>query len=139
MLEKYFFEGFEVLSSSFREINIGEEGFITVNTDDPEVSYEPVEEEDEQSFRISMLIDAKIRAYSGPKRDDPEESDLAFESNAVFKTFFYLRDADEFDEDFIQNNLWYFERFNVIALKLVTENILRHTSLNYLPIPWISG
>ena len=47
MLEKYFFEGFEVLSSSFREINIGEEGFITVNTDDPEVSYEPVEEEDE--------------------------------------------------------------------------------------------
>lgn len=73
MLEKYFFEGFEVLSSSFREINIGEEGFITVNTDDPEVSYEPVEEEDEQSFRISMLIDAKIRAYSGPKRDDQKK------------------------------------------------------------------
>ncbi|MET5490557.1 hypothetical protein [Klebsiella variicola] len=137
MLEKYYFDGFEVLSSSFREINIGEEGFITVNTEDPEVSYEPVE--DEHCFRISMLIDAKIRAYSGPKRDDPEEDDLAFESNAVFKTFFYLRGADTFDEEFIQSNLWYFERFNVIALKLVTENILRHTSLSDLPIPWISG
>lgn len=137
MLEKFYFEGFEVISSSFKEINIGEEGFITVNTQDPEVSYE--KNDDSNSFKISMLIEANIRAFSGPRRDDPDESDLAFESNAVFTTFFSLNDSDTFDEQFVQDNLWYFERFNAIALKLVTENILRYTSLSYLPIPWIAG
>ena len=129
MLENFYFEGFEVIYSSFKEINIGEE--------DPEVSYEKVD--DSNSFKISMLIEAKVRAFSGPRREDPDESDLAFESNAVFTTFFSLSDADAFDEQFVQDNLWYFERFNAIALKLVTENILKHTSLSYLPIPWIAG
>lgn len=94
MLENFYFEGFEVISSSFKEINIGEEGFITVNTQDPEVSYEKVD--DSNSFKISMLIEAKVRAFSGPRREDPDESDLAFESNAVFTTFFFLKRCGRF-------------------------------------------
>lgn len=134
MLEKFHFDGFEILSSSFNEVNIGEQGFITVNTKDPEVTCS--KDEEDNVYRITMLINTDINAYSGPRTDDPLEEDLAFSANAVFTTFFMYDGTDDFDESLVQENLWFFEKFNYIALKLLTENILRHTSLSYLPIPW---
>jgi len=134
MLEKFHFEGFEILSSSFNEISIGEQGFITVNTKDPEVTYS--KDEEDNVYRITMFIETDINAYSGPRTDEPQEEDLAFNASAAFTTFFIYDGIDGFEESLVQDNLWFFEKFNYIALKLLTENILRHTSLSYLPIPW---
>lgn len=134
MLEKYNFEGFEVVSSSFTEKNIGEQGFIIVETKDPTISY--ALDEEENAYRITMEIETSISAFSGPRRDDPAEEDLAFRASANFTTFFLYDGKEDFEESEVSDNLWFFEKFNTIALHLVTENILSHTSLSYLPIPW---
>ncbi|TCB98135.1 hypothetical protein E0L21_22460 [Kosakonia quasisacchari] len=137
MLEKIKYKGFEISSSQFVEHKDSEGGRFKLLVSDGQFA-SGYDEEDKKSW-AQMVLEASIKGYTDEALDNPDEPDengLAFEANVKIDVFYDIEGDEPISEEFYTSNLWFFENFTSITLKLAFETILERTPMRTIKLPW---
>ncbi|HAT4981060.1 TPA: hypothetical protein I9744_004274, partial [Serratia marcescens] len=126
MLDKVKFKGFEIASSQFQEHEDAEGGKYRVSFDGYGITSEKNEEDGECWIQIE--VKPKIQGFNGAV--DPEKSTPVFEVDLTIVLIFDYLSDDPLKEEYITENIWFFENFIAISTKLAVESTLNHTTLN---------
>lgn len=132
MLEKIRFKGFDVTSSQFKEHEDSDGGKYKVSFEGYGVNTEKNDEGGDCWIQIE--VKPTIQGYN--ESADPKITTPVFEAELTIVLFFdYLAD-EPLSEDYITENIWFFENFITISTKLAVESTLSHTALNTIKLPW---
>ncbi|MEZ2829067.1 hypothetical protein [Serratia liquefaciens] len=131
MLEKVRFKGFETASSQFKEHEDAEGGKYRVSFEGYGVTSE--KDEEEGTCWIQIEVKPTIQGFS---ESDPENKEPVFEVDLTIVLFFDYLSDEPLGEEYITENIWFFENFITISTKLAVESTLNHTALNTIKLPW---
>ena len=132
MLEKIRFKGFEIASSQFKEHGEAEGGKYKVSFEGYGISSEKNDEDGD----CWIQIEAKPKIQGFDESADPESTTPVFEVDLTMVLFFDYLDEAPLEQEYIVENIWFFENFITISTKLAVESILSHTALNTINLPW---
>lgn len=132
MLEKIRFKGFDIASSQFKEHEDADGGKYRVSFEAYGVTSEKNDEEGDCWIQIE--IKPKIQGFN--ESADPESTTPVFEVEMTLVLFFDYLAEEPLSEEYITDNIWFFENFITISTKLAVESTLSHTALNTIKLPW---
>lgn len=133
MLDKISFEGYEVAASTFKEINVADRGFYNVSLEDNQFVSE---KSDDGICRIFITFDVIIKGYPGERNEEPDDESLAFSASLQLTTEFLYDDITPLADSEIEKNMWFFDNFNYLSVKLAAESLLKNTALDFVRLPW---
>lgn len=131
MLEKVRFKGFETASSQFKEHEDAEGGKYRVSFEPYSVTSE--KDEEDGACWIQIKVKPTIQGFS---ESDPENKKPVFEVDLTIVLFFDYLSDEPLGQEYITENIWFFENFITISTKLAVESTLAHTALNTIKLPW---
>ncbi|EJD4606489.1 hypothetical protein HCI75_02890 [Escherichia coli] len=137
MLEKIKYQGFTISASQFIEHKDSEGGRFKLLVSDSE--FASGYDEEQKKCWAQLAIEASIKGYDDDALIDPDEPDeegLAFEVNLKIDVFYDIDGDKPIEEEFYESNLWFFENFTSITLKLAFESILERTPMRTIKLPW---
>jgi hypothetical protein len=137
MLEKIKFKGFDISSTQFVEHKDRDGGRFKLSVSD--VEFGSGYDDEEHSGWAQLTLEASIKGYEDgalENPDEPNEEGLAFEVNLKIDIFYDVEDEKPITEEFYESNLWFFENFTSIALKLAFESVLQRTPMRTIKLPW---
>ncbi|PRI21497.1 hypothetical protein [Pectobacterium versatile] len=137
MLKNISFDGFIVESSSYKEVKISEKGFFNVALTEMSVSVDEKEDkkEDENS-RIMISFESNITGYEGDRREEPDEESIAFTAKLKMETWFIDKNENPLTADEVIHDVWFFENFNYVAVKIACDSLFKYTAMGEIPVPW---
>jgi len=135
MLSDIKFDGFNIVSSSFKVHKDSGEGRFEVKFD--EVSINNMIDPESESKLINIITTPKLIGYSrSPDKENEYDEEPSFEAEVVLKLSFRNNCEVEIDDNFYRDNSWFFENFISIAVKLSIESLLTNTMFEAIQLPW---
>lgn len=138
MIKNIKYNGFEIIESSFNNNRAESEGgFISLESEIGGDNERAVTIEDE-AINFYIAVNLSMR---GADKDDEDVTVFSCSASIVLKFTLFNKNSLTHPnlDDFIAENLWYFNAFIDLASKDALKNTLNNTRFEALEIPDITG